>query len=118
MAATSRYGGAMIVRCTRRALTLLGGPSLDDRPASEGDWYLNLLWLDRRKCLLLTHADTLFAVLIPDVHAAQLRPPARCSFGPCRPSCAPNSFRPTRSARSTPGRSCPPRPQAEASSAS
>jgi hypothetical protein len=65
----------MVVHCTRRALTLLGEVALHDPPASEEDWYLNLLWLDRRKCLLLTPAGTLFAVLIPDVRAAQLRPP-------------------------------------------
>src|SRR5207247_415481 len=35
----------------------------------------NLLWLDRRKCLLLTHAGTLFPVFVADVRAADLRPP-------------------------------------------
>jgi hypothetical protein len=31
-------------------------------PATAEDWYLNLLWIDRRKCVLLTHAGTLFSV--------------------------------------------------------
>jgi hypothetical protein len=31
------------------------------------------LWLDRRKCLLLTHAGTLFPVFVADVRAADLR---------------------------------------------
>jgi hypothetical protein len=40
----------------------------------DDDWYLNLLWLDRRKCLLLTHAETLFSVFRAGVRAADLRP--------------------------------------------
>jgi hypothetical protein len=30
--------------------------------------------IERRKCLLITHAGTLFSVFAPDVRAAQLRP--------------------------------------------
>jgi hypothetical protein len=37
------------------------------------DWYANVLVLDRRKCLLLTHSATLFSVFEPDVRARQLR---------------------------------------------
>src|SRR5215211_1374828 len=56
-------------------LTLLG-KSIDiaDPPPSDKDWYANVLWLERRKCLLLTHAGTLFSVFVPDVRAPQLRP--------------------------------------------
>lgn len=69
----------MIVRCTRRMLALLGRQVVvTDPPPSDEDWYLNLLWLDRRKCLLLTHAGTLFSVFVADVRAADLRP-----LGPC-----------------------------------
>ena len=40
-------------------------------PQPDGeDWYANLLVLDRRKCLLLTHPSTLFTVFEPDVRAA------------------------------------------------
>jgi len=44
------------LRCTRKALALLklGADTLADPPPSNDDWYMNLLWLDRRKCLLLT----------------------------------------------------------------
>lgn len=43
-------------------------------PQPDGeDWYASLLVLDRRKCLLLTRASTLFAVFEPDVRAAALR---------------------------------------------
>jgi len=40
---------------------------LVDEPAGEDDWYANLLWIERRKCLLLTHAGTLFPVFVADV---------------------------------------------------
>jgi hypothetical protein len=65
----------MTLRCTKKALELLKirARELTDPPPSDDDWYLNLLWLDRRKCLLLTHAETLFPVFIADVRAAQLR---------------------------------------------
>ncbi len=65
----------VIVRCTARLLDLLRVParSLVDVPASDGDWYANLVWIDRRKCLLLTHAGTLFPVFVADVRAAELK---------------------------------------------
>ena len=65
----------MILRCTRRLLDLLGGGALilTDLAPTDEDWYANLLWLDRRKCLLLTHAGTLFSVFLPGVRTADLR---------------------------------------------
>jgi hypothetical protein len=46
----------VVVRCTRRLLDLLGGSAvtLTELPPSDDDWYANLLWIDRRKCVLLT----------------------------------------------------------------
>ncbi len=66
----------MILRCTAKMLTLLGaGPAaLVTAPPSADDWYLNLLWIDRRKCLLLTHAGTLFPVFVADVRKANITP--------------------------------------------
>jgi hypothetical protein len=67
----------VILRCTAKAQTLLGRPAPGQAapaPSAE-DWYANLLWIERRKCLLVTHAGTLFSVFVPDVRAAQLRPP-------------------------------------------
>ena len=64
----------MIVRCTRKVLdqlppdTPIGAP-----PAKDDDWYLNLLWIERRKCVLLAHAGTLFAVFRPTIRKAALR---------------------------------------------
>lgn len=66
----------MVVRCTAKALKLLGlrPTSLAEIEPADDDWYLNLLWFDRRKCLLLTHAGTSFSVFVPDVRKADLDP--------------------------------------------
>jgi hypothetical protein len=36
------------------------------------DWYANVFIFERRKCLLLVHADTLFPILDTDVRVTQL----------------------------------------------
>lgn len=66
----------MVVRCTKKMLDLLGGRSLtlSELPPTDDDWYLNLLWIDRQKCILLTHAGTLFSVFRAGVRSADLRP--------------------------------------------
>jgi len=66
----------MVVRCTKRMLDLLGGREvvLGEFPPTDDDWYLNLLWIDRQKCLLLTHAGTLFSVFRVGIRSADLRP--------------------------------------------
>ena len=66
----------MILRCTRRVLDLLSGRAitLTELPPSDDDWYLNLLWLERQKCLLITHAGTLFSVFVAGVRKTDLRP--------------------------------------------
>ena len=66
----------MVVRCTGKLLNLLGKESARpvEAPPTSDDWYANLLWLDRRKCLLITHAGTLFSLFVADVRAADLRP--------------------------------------------
>ncbi len=62
----------MIVRCTARLLKLLTPGELADVPPAQDDWYANLIWIDRRKCLLVVHADTLFPVFVADVCKPQL----------------------------------------------
>jgi hypothetical protein len=64
----------VILRCTTRLLDLLQADDtmLVDADPSDEDWYA-LLWVDRRKCLLLMHAGTLFPVFIADVRARELR---------------------------------------------
>jgi hypothetical protein len=62
----------VIVRCTARLLKLLAPGELADVPAAPDDWYANLICIDRRKCLLVVHADTLFPVFVADVRKPQL----------------------------------------------
>ncbi len=65
----------MLVRCTARLLVQLdnkGCPYAEDAPTA-GDWYANLLWIDRRKCLIVVHAGTLFPVFLADVRKTDLR---------------------------------------------
>lgn len=66
----------MVIRCTGKLLNLLGKRPvrLVETPPSNDDWYANLLWIDRRKCLLITHAGTLFPVFVADIRAPDLRP--------------------------------------------
>ena len=65
----------MILRCTKKVLAVIGPTLLaDPAPAPDPeDWYANLLWSGRRKCLLLTHSATLFTIFEPGISAADLR---------------------------------------------
>ena len=65
----------MILRCTGKVLAVLRSPKPEPVEVSAQDWYANLLWIESRKCLLLTHVGTVFSVFAPDISAAQLRPP-------------------------------------------
>lgn len=64
----------MILRCTAKARALLGVHHLVQASPGDDEWYLNVLWFDRRKCLLLVHAETLFPVFVADVRKADLAP--------------------------------------------
>lgn len=63
----------MVLRCTKKLLDVLRPPEVSALEPCDEDWYANLLVLDRRKCLLLTHAATLFSVFESDVRVGQLR---------------------------------------------
>lgn len=63
-----------MLRCTAKVLTLLRVSEPAIGQASQQDWYAHLVWIDRRKCLLMTHAGTLFSVFMPNITAAGLRP--------------------------------------------
>jgi len=63
----------VVLRCTKKLLDLL---RLDPGPAvasCDEDWYANVLVLDRRECLLLTHAATLFSIFEPGLRVGDLR---------------------------------------------
>jgi hypothetical protein len=64
----------VLLRCTTRLLKLVGrraGALVEAEPGID-DWYANVFISERRKCLLLVHADTLFPVLDTDLRVAQL----------------------------------------------
>ena len=63
-----------MLRCTAKVLALLGVSEPAIGEACEQDWYAHLIRIDRRKCLLVTHAGTLFSVFMPNVTVAGLRP--------------------------------------------
>jgi hypothetical protein len=41
---------------------------------ADDDWYATLLWLDGRKCLLITHAVTMFSIFEPEITKASVKP--------------------------------------------
>jgi hypothetical protein len=110
----------VVVRCTSKLLDLLGKRSirLVEAPPSDDDWYANLLWLDRRKCLLATHAGTLFSLFVADIRAADLRPFERRIADLVVLRCSRTVCRATRSAASHLMRFKSPRQQASMSLAS
>jgi hypothetical protein len=64
----------VILRCTNKLLAVVGSPLADPAPVPDAeDWYANLLWFDRRKCLLLTHSGALFTIFEANVTASGLR---------------------------------------------
>ncbi len=61
-----------ILRCTRRALDYLGAAAgerieLGDVEGVLKEWYVNLLRIERRSCLLFAEARTLYVFLVPGV---------------------------------------------------
>ena len=70
----------VILRCTRKLLTVLGSAVAEPAPPP-GDWYANLLRFDRRTCLLLTHSGTLFTIVEAGVPGIRFCGP-RASWSP------------------------------------
>ena len=77
----------MILRCTKKLLTVIGSRQLIDRTPDGEDWYANLLWLSGRKCLLITHAATLFTVFEADVPDARAAAATLAPFWDGGPAC-------------------------------
>jgi hypothetical protein len=63
----------VILRCTKKLLSVIGPVPISEPTPDAEDWYANLLWFDRRKCLLLTHLSTLFTILEADISISDLR---------------------------------------------
>ncbi len=67
----------MVIRCTTKLLKELGMKLTtvtdgDDLGGELDTWFGNLLRLDRHKCIVFTHAQTLFSFLVPRVRKADL----------------------------------------------
>lgn len=64
----------LVLRCTLKVQNLLGTPGVDLKTTDEPEWYANLLWIERKKCILFTEALTLFSFLVPDIRKADVTP--------------------------------------------
>lgn len=66
-----------LIHCTQKLLKELDVELVDPAglkpPEGLGNWYANLLRIDRRKCLLFTNEKTLYSFLIPAVLKENLR---------------------------------------------
>ncbi len=66
-----------IIHCTQKLLKEMGNPSLvatnPETPEGLGNWYANLIRIDRRKCILFTNEKTLYSFLIPRVLKQNLK---------------------------------------------
>jgi hypothetical protein len=94
----------MMLRATAKLLTLLRPTSLAVADGRPEDWYANLLWLNSGKCVLFTHAGTLFAIFVPTSAPPSSDPSARGSPPRSAATSPPKDSRPTCSAHSTPPR--------------
>ncbi len=56
-----------IIRCTKKLLNELKIDPHDELRESDsiGNWHANILWIDRRKCVLFTNDQTLYSFLVP-----------------------------------------------------
>ena len=67
-----------IIHCTQKLLKELDVPIIvPDKTHSDsqgpGNWYANLIKIDRKKCLLFTNEKTLYSFLIPHIKKATLK---------------------------------------------
>ena len=62
-----------IIRCTAKLLKELREKPTDEigQPLSMSSWHANLLWIDRRKCVLFTNDQTLYSLFVPAMKKSQ-----------------------------------------------
>ena len=64
------------IRCTQKLLKLLGvkptGTEASEDTRVLGDWYANLIWIERKKCILFTNEPTLFSFLVANVRKEEI----------------------------------------------
>lgn len=59
-----------LIHCTQKLLVEIPSRLIDATVSGES-WHANLLWIDRRKCVLLTHDKTLYSVFVPGLKKAE-----------------------------------------------
>lgn len=67
-----------IIHCTKKLLqeldvNVLKPDNFPSNPEGLGNWYANLIRIDRRKCILFTNEKTLYSFLIPKVLKSNLK---------------------------------------------
>jgi len=67
-----------LIRCTKKLQKEIGLKNSDlisNEPCDSylGSWHANLIYIDRRKCVLFVNDRTLFNFIVPDVLRAQIR---------------------------------------------
>ena len=66
-----------LIHCTAKLLKELKNPPLQNPDTQNsdglGNWYANLLRIDRRKCILFTNEKTLYSFMIPNVLKKNIR---------------------------------------------
>jgi hypothetical protein len=67
------------LKCTKKVLDEIGikTPAVieprDNATEPLGDWCVNLLRIQRKKCLLMVNEKTLFSILVPEVKKSQIQ---------------------------------------------
>ena len=67
-----------LIRCTKKLQKEMGLKSselVDSEPTFSflGSWHANLIYIDRRKCVLFVNDKTLFNFIVPDVNKKQIQ---------------------------------------------
>lgn len=78
LAHSGYYTYMRLIHCTQKLLKELGNPplaeaSLPNANEGLGNWYANIIRIDRKKCLLFVNEGTLYSFLIPCVLKAKLK---------------------------------------------
>ena len=64
------------MHCTQKLLKEIGTATLVETSADTrglGNWYVNILRIERKKCLLFTNEKTLYSFLIPNVKKSNIK---------------------------------------------
>jgi len=64
----------MILRCTKKLITTYGLLVVEDTADNKmfSEWYANLIYIERKKCILFTDSKTLYSLLLLDIKKADI----------------------------------------------